>query len=722
MQLTAGTLVNPRVRLVRPLEEGGMGTVWVAEHLTLEHEVAVKFIASALATDNEQARQRFQREAKAAAQLRSPHVVQILDQGVMEDGTLYIVMELLTGNTLADWIDLTGRLGIAETASMVTQVARALSKAHQLGIVHRDIKPQNIFLVDEERAGEVTEQLVKVLDFGIARRGKISGGLTKPGVVIGTPEFICPDQVLDSEEPDAQTDLWSLSVVAYHALTGELPFSADTIAKLVGQLIRCEFSPPTKLRPELPQAVDAFFLRAFQRDSAKRFTSAARLATALREALEPASDTAPRSTDGGGVERLLDEDSSEVFIGTSPSTEIHLDELLHRERLADERGFDAISPGLLSLDEPGTSMPLTEPAEQAPSELHESPLAESLKVRQVEPAPSAPTTPADSPPAEPATQPWAEPAQSAPAQPVPAEPVEVSPAVSRRALIIAAVAAAGVLAGVVGVLLLYDDEGGDHPTPTPSSKPWHEPVSARVLVLAGDLTMGCDPDGGARCPRDQQPQHTVHLDAFHVDRTEVTVAQYRQCVDEDACSATHLTGSGKEAKDFDRLKCNWNEAGRGSHPVNCVSWDQAVAYCRWAGGTLPTEAQWERAARGDEARDCPGGIGRATCTEAVMKSDEGPGCGRGLTWQVGSRPSGASPFGALDMAGNVREWAQDWYQVQQYEDPTIQNPKGPAVGTERVVRGGGWLDESEALCATTRGHLPPDHRAVDLGFRCARSR
>ncbi len=709
MQPSAGTLVNPRVRLVRPLEEGGMGTLWVAEHLTLEHEVAVKFIAADLVTDDDQARQRFQREAKAAAQIRSPHVVQILDQGLMEDGTPYIVMELLAGHTLGDWIELTGRLGMAEAASIVSQVARALSKAHQLGIVHRDIKPQNIFLVDDERAGEVTEQLVKVLDFGIARRGRISGGLTKPGVVIGTPEFICPDQVLDSKEPDAQTDLWSLSVVAYQALTGELPFFADTIAKLVGQLIRCEFTPPTELRPELPKAVDDFFVRVFERDPAKRLDSATGLASAFREALESAPGA-------GDAESLADEQSSEVFVSESPSTEMHLDELLRQEQLSDGQGLDAVSADLLSLDEPGTTTSLDEPAEQERSSRVESPKAAPVRLSGVAHAPATPMEPATPSAAEPAPQPWAE-----PPQPVPTESVEVSSAASRGRLIIAAVATVGVLAGVASVLLLRtSDDGGDVRTPAPSSRRWSQPISERVRVLAGELTMGCDPDGGARCPRDQQPQHTVRLDEFHIDRTEVTVTQYRQCVDEDACSAKDVTGSAKESKDFDRLKCNWNEAGRGSHPINCVSWDQAMAYCRWVGGTLPTEAQWERAARGDEPLELAGVGSRTTCTEAVMKSDEGLGCGRGLTWQVGSRPAAASPFGALDMAGNVREWVQDWYQVQQYEDPTIQNPKGPAVGSERVVRGGGWMDGSEAVRPTSRGHLPPDSRAVDLGFRCVR--
>ncbi|MBW2454898.1 MAG: SUMF1/EgtB/PvdO family nonheme iron enzyme, partial [Deltaproteobacteria bacterium] len=629
-------------------------------------------------------------------------VVQILDQGVMDDGTPYIVMELLQGNSLADWIDLTGRVGIAEAVSIVTQVARALAKAHQLGIVHRDIKPQNIFLVDDERAGEVTEQLVKVLDFGIARRGKISGaGLTKPGVVIGTPEFICPDQVLDSKEPNAQTDLWSLSVVAYQALIGDLPFSADTIAKLVGQLIRCEFTPPTELRPELPEAIDAFFVRAFSRDPDVRFVSAARLAAAFREAL---------SSTGSDEEPLWNEQSSEVFVGESPSTEIHLDQLLRHERLVEDGVLDVESSDLFSLDEPGIITPLSKAgARAAPKPLP-----------RLDPSPPAPAVQA----AAPAVQDVAPAAEPPSPRPVelgrqPAEPGQAPVAGSRRWLVIGGVAAAGVLVGI-GVVALVGTSGDspDSPSPATSSRRWEKPISARVTVPAGELTMGCAPDSGPHCALDQQPAHTVRLDEFLIDRAEITVAQYRQCVDEDVCNAEGLTGSGKEGKDLDRLKCNWNESGRASHPINCVSWTQALDYCRWAGGTLPTEAQWERAARGDDGRLFPWGANRATCTQAVMKSDEGPACGRGLTWQAGSHPAGASPYGALDLAGNVREWVHDWYQVQQYEDPTTQNPPGPAVGTERVVRGGGWQDGPDGLRATTRGHLGPDQRATDLGFRC----
>src|SRR5690606_3856287 len=136
-------------RLLRPLSEGAMGSVWVAEHLTLETEVAVKFISADLSQDP-QVLERFQREAKAAAQIKSPNVVQTLDHGVTDEGLPYIVMELMEGQSLADMLEEGGPLGLLQTAAIVTQVARALGKAHSLGIIHRDIKPANIFLLEED--------------------------------------------------------------------------------------------------------------------------------------------------------------------------------------------------------------------------------------------------------------------------------------------------------------------------------------------------------------------------------------------------------------------------------------------------------------------------------------------------------------------------------------------------------------------------------------------
>jgi serine/threonine-protein kinase len=278
--MKAGDLVGPNVRLERLLSEGGMGSVWLAEHLTLRTQVAVKFMMAEMASDPGLLA-RFTREATAAAQIKSPHVVTISDHGVSPEGVPYIVMELLHGEDLDDRLRREGKLGLAETTKIVRDVAKALASAHKAGIVHRDIKPANLFLVDVE--GDV---FVKVLDFGIAKQTReIAQGVTHTGMLLGTPQFMSPEQVIEAKNVDYHADLWALAVVAYNCLTGQRPFRGESIGALSIAINNAVFLPPTLIVPELPRALDGFFAKALARDAAERFQSASELATAFTGAV-----------------------------------------------------------------------------------------------------------------------------------------------------------------------------------------------------------------------------------------------------------------------------------------------------------------------------------------------------------------------------------------------------------------------------------------------------
>ncbi len=233
-----------------------------------------------------------------------------------------------------------------------------------------------------------------------------------------------------------------------------------------------------------------------------------------------------------------------------------------------------------------------------------------------------------------------------------------------------------------------------------------------VTVPAGEFMMGADKSVDKGCSSDEMPYHKVYLDAFHIDKYEVTVNQYKECVDADKCSPPE---SGNDDRD-----CNWEHSNRGNHPVNCVNWNQAKAYCKYAGKRLPTEAEWEKAARGTDGRKYPWGIRKPTCTYAVMWDFEG-GCNKKHTWPVGSKPKGASPYGAMDMAGNVREWCSDWYDRHYYEDSPSRNPTGPASGEKRVTRDGSWSSNPYSLRSASRYADKPDTGYDDLGFRCAKT-
>lgn len=269
------------LHLLRPLGEGGMGKVWVARHKGLETEVVVKFLAAAGA-DREDAEARFAREASAAAAVKSPHVVQVFDHGTTADGVRYIVMELLEGRDLATHLATNGPMAPRDVAGVVTQVAKALSKAHQVGVIHRDIKPENIFLCD----GEGGEMFVKVLDFGIAKREQQQAtAKTTTGQVIGTPYYMSPEQILGEQAVDARTDIWALGVVAFEALTGKRPFEGATVGS-VTLAIHQTRPRPSAIVPSLPPALDEWFARACARAPGDRFTGAREAAQAMIAAIE----------------------------------------------------------------------------------------------------------------------------------------------------------------------------------------------------------------------------------------------------------------------------------------------------------------------------------------------------------------------------------------------------------------------------------------------------
>lgn len=296
MALAPGAMVSPSLRLVRLLGRGGMGSVWVAEHLTLKTLVAVKFMSENFA-ENAGAIARFEREAVAAAQIKSPHVVQVFDHGVDEAGVPYIAMELLEGEDLAKRLSRVGRLSPQDTAQIIGQVCKALSKAHAQQIVHRDIKADNIFLVQSD-----DEIFVKVLDFGIAKThdDAPSSHLTSTGAVVGTPHTMSPEQILSSKHVDFRSDLWSLGVVAYQCVTGELPFTGDTFGAIAIAIDRATYAPASSYRSGLPPAMDAWFARALARDVKARFGSAREMSEELFKAVgvSKSPDTGDSSISG----------------------------------------------------------------------------------------------------------------------------------------------------------------------------------------------------------------------------------------------------------------------------------------------------------------------------------------------------------------------------------------------------------------------------------------
>jgi len=277
MSANAGRVLNGRYRLIRTVGVGSQASVWVAEHLALTTQVAVKLIDPDLAKRPD-ARERFKREATAAAQLRSPHVVQILDHGIDGDQP-FIVMELLDGEDLFQRLEKRHHLSIKETSKILTQVARALTRAHAAGVVHRDLKPENVFLTHNE-----DDEIVKVLDFGVAKvrdAAKVTMQKTGVGTLIGTPHYMSPEQVKGIGEVDYRTDIWAMGVLGFQCVTGELPFDSEGVGDLLIRITIGDMPVPSKVMMGLLPAFDQWFARACDRDAQRRFASARACAEGL---------------------------------------------------------------------------------------------------------------------------------------------------------------------------------------------------------------------------------------------------------------------------------------------------------------------------------------------------------------------------------------------------------------------------------------------------------
>jgi hypothetical protein len=279
LDLKEGAVVANRFRLVSLLGKGGMGSVWLAQHIGLDIPCAVKFIHAESAA-NLDARARFEREARAAAQLRTPNVVQILDYGVFEE-TPYIAMELLVGEPLSARLSRCARLDPHETLRIVAQIGRALGKAHQAGIVHRDLKPENVYLVADEEG-----EIAKVLDFGVAKQTiGLTDSNTRTGALLGTPYYMSPEQAQGIKAVDARADLWSLAVLCYRCTTGELPFRSEALGDLLIKIVMQPLPVPSHVARDVPPGFDAWWERAAQRDPDRRFQTAKELVDALAAGL-----------------------------------------------------------------------------------------------------------------------------------------------------------------------------------------------------------------------------------------------------------------------------------------------------------------------------------------------------------------------------------------------------------------------------------------------------
>jgi len=754
--------IGGRYAICGEIASGGMATVHLARQLGaagFARMVAVKRLHERLSRDPEFVAM-FLDEARIVGRIRHPNVVQTIDV-VAEERELFIVMEYVHGESLLRLLQMANRkdkvLPPGVAASIMVGALRGLHEAHEaksetgepLGVVHRDVSPHNVLVG--------VDGIARVLDFGVAKASQRIQS-TQSGHLKGKLSYMAPEQVTN-QPIDRRTDVYAAAVVLWESLTGAKKFYGDSEAAVLNQILLDPPRPPSALNRAVPPELDAVVMKGLAREPGARYADARQMAEALERAvtLASASQVGEVLADICGASISVRQHLISVVEARSSSS--NMQEAVESLRSLSQARIDSAARA----SDPGSAPRISgNPIQTAPP-----PAISRLP-------PPAPTPVISFPPnagnvgdmgggtPEPMAR-GTMPSGAPPSGP----PASTPKSSSRNGAVIGAIVMASVL--VVGVLatagFLFVKSKRDKETaalasanaissnavtsdPSASSalagasgsaaasvgSPASCP-SGMAFVPGGRFFMGSDEDLPA-----EKPAHKVALKGFCMDKLEVTTDAYRACSDRGDCKRAATTNrwegiTARESKAYDPI-CNIGDAARGTHPINCVEWMMADRFCKAEGKRLPTEAEWEYAARGSDGRKFPWGDAMPTAKHLNACGNEcvlwGKKHGEKLdamfaetdpfaaTAPVGSFPAGASRWGIEDIVGNVWEWVADFYGS--YSEADVEDPMGPASGATRVMRGGAWNGGyPDWVRPSFRFHAPPDTRSHGVGFRCAKS-
>lgn len=652
-------------RILRKLGQGGMGSVFEGIHDAIERRVAIKVLNTELAQDSEFAK-RFLNEARVVNRVSHPGIVQVFDYGQIPDGTTYIVMEFLDGESLGSRLKESKEpIGLEELLSLSQQIAEALAATHAKGIIHRDLKPDNVMIVAEPSAPG--GKRVKILDFGIA---KLSADMTaraktRTGAVMGTPAYMSPEQCQDAKGIDGKTDVYALGVMLYEMTSGGLPFQAQAFSALILQHIQAEPLPLLSKNPALPREVCDLVHAMLAKNPQMRpnMVQCAAMLENLRLVL-----AAPR--------RSTDSRPSQTIPAVTPSPD-----WLQRSTFPPAQGqmTGSTSPGtsarrtlpwIVSACATGVCAVAVLALTQGRNREHAG-ISPSVKIEATPPLDQArkPETAAKQPELPP--KPLAEPATS------------VEPPLNKA-------------------------------VPKPEPRP-NDPIEPprMVRILPGIFMMGSPPGEEGR--EEDEKVHEVRITRpFLLSATEITQNMYEQVL-----GVNPSRHSGDPELPVENI--SWTDAVFFCNQLSLalkletcykisgqkVTWPKGLQ-CR--GYRLPTESEWEYAARA-------GQTGNYTAPQAENELGWHKDNAAGASHRVGMKLP--NPWGLYDINGNVWQWVWDW--SGEYPVESVTDPVGPETGTHRADRGGAWDTVRANLRPANRGWNKPSSHAGNRGFRVARS-
>lgn len=699
-----------RYHILEQLGQGGMATVYLAHDPRLDRKVAVKVIRQDAFPPAilDKILKRFDLEAKALARLNHPNIVGVIDYGVYNDAP-YLVMQFIPSGTLKEKIN--HPVHYSDAAQILAPIAKALAYAHEEKIIHRDVKPSNILIT---RSGEPV-----LTDFGIAKIFEEAEGntLTSTGMGLGTPEYMAPEQW--QGKACASSDQYALGVIFYEMITGQKPYIADTPPAVMLKQATEPFPKPSQYVSDLPEQVEFVSLKLLAKDPQNRYDSMRVLAKVLERfaqeshkisAAEEKSklETLPipddqidvitkydlvndktsdllgniedklgspvrpdqkisTTTDQISVEEELKSiENNEDLLGHVTRKELMQEnDLLEHDKAFDHSSHNNDHKKILAIVIFGFIIVLfimllffvlNFPNISSKS-IVESKATETISLYLFSTKTYQPTaTPTTTITVTITQTPFPS------ASPLPTLGIEST-----------------LISEIDGMEMVY--------------------------VPAGSFLMGTDSIEAYII--DEKPEHEVYLDAYWIDKFEVSNAQYALCVAAGDCVAPADSSSYNRGSYYDNSAYD-------DYPVIHVNWFDALAYCKWAERDLPTEAQWEKAARGTDGLIYPWGNEIPNKNLANFRASN--------TTATGSFPLGSSPYGVMDMAGNVWEWVNDWHGEDYYSLSPDQNPNGPTIGEYKVLRGGSWnYYDGGALRSFVRHYSNPDNSHYLYGFRCATS-